>query len=122
MHDEIRVDGLHLRTIIGINGDERRDRQDVLISFTLFVDTLVAGRSDNLEDAPVNYRSVTKRVITLVEGSQFYLIERLAAAVADLCLEEPGVGRVRVTVEKPGAIRFARSVGITIERERAGGR
>ena len=120
MCDEIRIDGLHLRTIIGINGDERRDRQDVLISFTLFVDTRAAGRSDRLDDAPVNYRSVTKRVIALVEGSQFYLIERLAAAVADLCLEEPGVARVRVTVEKPGAIRFARSVGITIERGRPG--
>jgi len=121
MHDEIRIDGLHLRTIIGINDGERRERQDVLIGLVVFVDTRKAGVSDDIADAPVDYRSVTKRVIALVEGSHFYLIERLAAAIADLCLEEPGVQRVRVTVEKPGAIRFARSVGITIDRQRHGG-
>ena len=121
MHDEIRIDGLHLRTIIGINDDERHERQDVLISIVLFGDTKKAGRSDNIEDAPVDYRAVTKRVIALVEGSQFYLIERLATAIADLCLEEQGVGQVRVTVEKPGAIRFAHSVGITINRQRHDG-
>ena len=121
MHDEIRIDGLQLRTIIGINGDERHERQDVLISIVLFVDARKAGQSDNIEDASVNYRSVVKRVIVLVEGSQFYLIERLATAIADLCLEEQGVAQVRVTVEKPGAIRFAHSVGITINRQRQDG-
>jgi FolB domain-containing protein len=121
MYDEIRIDGLQLRTIIGINGEERRERQDVVVSLVLFVDAREAGTSDDIDDAPVNYRTVAKRVIALVEGSQFYLIERLAKAVADLCLEERGVERVRVSVEKPGAIRFARSVGITIERQRRDG-
>jgi D-erythro-7,8-dihydroneopterin triphosphate epimerase len=121
MYDQIRINGLNLRTIIGINGDERHERQDVSISIILFVDTLKAGRSDNIEDAPVNYRSVTKQVIALVEGSQFCLIERLATAIADLCLKEPGVEQVQVTVEKPGAVRFAHSVGITINRQRNDG-
>ena len=121
MTDEIRIDGLHLRTIIGINGEERHDRQDVLVSLVLGVDTTKAGRTDNIDDAPVNYRTLAKRVIALVEGSSFYLLERLATAIADLCLEEPGVARVRVSAEKPGALRFARSVAVVIERERAGG-
>ncbi len=118
MTDEIRIDDLLLRTIIGINGEERRDRQDVLVSIVLSVDTRRAGETDDIADAPVNYRTLTKRVIKRVEEGEFFLIERLAAVIADLCLEEPGVASVRVSVAKPGALRFARSVGIIIERER----
>ena len=121
MADEIHIDELHLRAIIGINGEERRDRQDLLISLVLFVDTRTAGRTDNIADAPVNYRTLTKRVITLVDESGFHLIERLAEEVAGLCLEEPAVERVRVEVRKPGALRFAKSVGIVIERGRGYG-
>jgi D-erythro-7,8-dihydroneopterin triphosphate epimerase len=121
MADEIRIKDLLVRTVIGINGEERRDRQDVLIDLVLFVDSRLAGRTDDLADAPVNYRTLTKRVIGRVEESQFHLIERLAQEVADLCLEEPGVKRVRVEVTKPGALRFARSVGIAIDRERCDG-
>lgn len=119
MTDEIRIEDLHLRTIIGINPEEQYDRQDVLISLKLFVDSRRAGRSDDIADTPVNYRTLTKGVIAFVEGNSFQLIERLAADIADLCLAEPGVGRVQVAVDKPGALRFARSVGITIERWRA---
>jgi dihydroneopterin aldolase/D-erythro-7,8-dihydroneopterin triphosphate epimerase len=121
MSDEIRIDDLLLRTIIGINGEERHDRQEVLISLVLFVDTHTAGRTDDIADTPVNYRTLTKRVITRVEKSKFHLIERLAAEIAGLCLKEPAVERVRVTVAKPGALRFAKSVGVVIERERIDG-
>jgi FolB domain-containing protein len=118
MTDEIRIEGLLVRTVIGLNGEERRDRQDVLIDITLFAGTQTAGRTDDIADAPVNYRSLTKRVIARVEESEFHLIERLAAEVARICLEEPRVERVRVSVAKPGALRFTRSVGIVIERGR----
>lgn len=121
MKDEIRIEGLLLRTIIGINGEERRERQDVLINLALSVDTRLAGRTDDIADAPLNYRSLTKQVIARVEASEFQLIERLAAEIAAVCLEEPGVERVRVEVTKPGALRFARSVGIVIERGRDDG-
>jgi dihydroneopterin aldolase/D-erythro-7,8-dihydroneopterin triphosphate epimerase len=117
MTDRIEIKDLLLRTIIGINHDERRDRQDVLISLVLHADLRSAGMSDDLRDT-LDYRALTKRVIGLVESSQFYLIERLASAVAQLCLEEPRVERVTVTVEKPGALRFTRSVGVTLERGR----
>ena len=116
--DEIRIEDLQLRTIIGINGDERRERQDVLVNLVLFVDTRTAGRTDDIAAAPVNYRTVTKQVIDAVEGSSFHLLERLAAEIAAVCLAEPGVARVRVSVAKPGALRFARSVGVVIERGR----
>ena len=119
MSDEIRIEDLLLRTVIGINGEERRDRQDVLINLALFVDTHAAGSTDDIADVPVNYRTLTKRIIERVEESRFHLIERLAEEIANLCLEETGVERVRVAVAKPGALRFARSVGIVIEREQS---
>lgn len=117
MADEIEIRDLLLRTIIGINEEERRNRQDVLINITLYADTRAAGKSDDIADA-VNYRTITKRIIRLVEDSQFYLVEKMAAEIAAICLEDPRVERARVGVEKPGALRFARSVGVTIERER----
>jgi dihydroneopterin aldolase/D-erythro-7,8-dihydroneopterin triphosphate epimerase len=117
MADQIQIQDLHLRTIIGINEEERRDRQDVLINLVLYTNTRAAGRSDDINDA-VNYRTLTKRIVRLVGSGQFYLVEKLAAEIAAICLQESRVERVSVTVEKPGALRFARSVGVTIERGR----
>ena len=119
MSDRILIKDLLLRAIIGINPEERRNRQDVLINITLYADTQAAGLSDDIADA-VNYRTITKDVIALVEGSQFYLVERMASEIAAICLEDARVERARVRVEKPGALRFARSVGIEIERGRDG--
>jgi FolB domain-containing protein len=113
--DRIYIKDLLLRTIVGINDEERRNRQDVLINIVLYADTHAAGSSDDIEDA-VNYRTITKRVIGLVEGSHFYLVEKMAAEIAAICLGDPRVERATVRVEKPGALRFARSVGVEIDR------
>jgi dihydroneopterin aldolase/2-amino-4-hydroxy-6-hydroxymethyldihydropteridine diphosphokinase len=118
MTDRILIKDLLLRTIVGINDDERRNRQDVLINIVLHASTRAAGASDDIADA-VNYRTITKRVIALVGGSQFYLVEKMADEIAAICLEDPRVERATVRVEKPGALRFARSVGVEIERTRA---
>lgn len=118
MSDRIYVEDLLLRTIIGIDEEERHNLQDVVVNLTLYADTRAAGVSDDIEDA-VNYRTITKRVIKLVEESSFYLVEKLAAEIAILCLEDPRVERAMVRVEKPGALRFARSVSVEIERSRA---
>ncbi len=117
MTDQIHIKDLQLRTIIGINAEERRDRQDVLVNLVLYVDTRPAGATDDIDQA-VNYRTLTKRIIQLVETSQFYLVEKLAAEIAAICLDDTRIARVRVTVEKPGALRFARSVGVSVERGR----
>jgi dihydroneopterin aldolase/D-erythro-7,8-dihydroneopterin triphosphate epimerase len=117
MTDKIQIKDLLLRTIIGINDEERRNRQDVLINITLFADTRSAGASDDIADA-VNYRTITKQVIQLVEESRFFLVEKMAAEIADICLQDPRVERAQVSVEKPGALRFARSVGLSVERGR----
>lgn len=118
MKDQIQIKDLLLRTIVGINEEERHNRQDVLINITLYSDTRAAGASDEIEDA-VNYRTITKQVIKRVEESSFYLVEKMAAEIAAICLQDPRVGAVDVRVEKPGALRFARSVGVEIHRTRA---
>jgi dihydroneopterin aldolase/2-amino-4-hydroxy-6-hydroxymethyldihydropteridine diphosphokinase len=118
MHDQIHIKDLLLRTVIGINEEERRAKQDVLINIVLYADTRAAGASDDIEEA-VNYRTITKRIIKRVEESQFFLVEKMAAEIAAICLGDPRVERASVRVEKPGALRFARSVGVEIQRTRA---
>jgi len=109
---------LLVRCVVGLNPDERREKQDVVINLVLTTDLRPAGMSDRLEDA-VDYRAIKKGVVTLVEVSQFYLVEALAEQIAAYCLGFPRVQAVTVRVEKPSALRFARSVGVEITRERA---
>ncbi len=120
MNDRILIRDLLVRGIVGINPEERRARQDIVVNLELTVDVRAAAASDDIGQA-INYRSVCKRVIEHVESSQPFLVERLASDIASLVLAEFGVSRVRVRVEKPGALRFARSVGVEIERTAADG-
>lgn len=115
--DRIEIHDLLLRCIVGINQAERRNKQDVLINIVMWADTRRAAQSDRIEDA-VNYRTVTKQIIEHVEASDYFLVERLVERIAVLCVQDERVQRVRVSLEKPGALRFARSVGVTIERTR----
>lgn len=114
--DRIIINDLLLRGIIGINDWEREKRQDILINIVLHGDLQPAGASDNIDDT-INYRTITKKVIQHVETSARYTVEALAEDIAQICLEEQGVLRAQVRVEKPGALRFARSVGVEIVRK-----
>ena len=120
MADRVFIRDLLLRAIIGINDEERVKRQDVVVNIELEADCLPAAASDAIDDA-VNYRDVAKATIDLVENSRFFLVEKLAEEIARVCLRDQRVRRARVTVEKPAAVRFARSVGVTIERGRGDG-
>jgi D-erythro-7,8-dihydroneopterin triphosphate epimerase len=113
----ITIHELAARCIIGINDDERREKQDVLVTVSLYADLQAAGKNDRIEDT-VNYREVKKNVLARVEKSSFQLIESLAESVAEQCLAEQKVHAVRVIVEKPSALRFARSVSVEITRDR----
>lgn len=115
--DKIIIRDLLLRGIIGINPDERVNEQDILLNLVIYTDIRRAAESDNIEDA-ANYKSITKRIIAYVEESQHLLVERLVSEIARLILSEFPVNRVQVRVEKPGALRFAQSVGIEIDRRR----
>lgn len=115
--DKIIIKDLLLRGIIGINPDERIKQQDILINIVIYTSIAKAAASDAIEDA-VDYKAITKRVIDHVENSADFLVEKLVTDIARLILAEFQVERVRVRVEKPGALRFAQSVGIEIERSR----
>lgn len=116
MMDRIRICDLLVRCILGINESERREKQDVLINLAIYTDLRKAGKSDRIEDT-VDYRALKKRILAMAESSQFHLEEGLADAVAELCLGQQGVRRVDVRVEKPNALRFARSVAVEITRK-----
>lgn len=116
--DRVLISDLAVRCIIGVNDDERREKQDVLINLTVFTDMRAVARSDSIEDA-VDYRELRTRVVEMVERSQYYLLEALAQAIADVCLSQRGVTKVMVRVDKPGALHLARSVAVEIERAQA---
>ena len=115
--DQVIIKDLLVRGIIGINDWERVNLQDILINIVLFADLHRAGESDNIEDC-VNYRTIAKKIQAHAENAKRLTVEALAADIARLCLEDPLVQKVRVRVEKPGAVRFSNSVGVEIERSR----
>ena len=113
----IFIRDLALRCIVGIYPEERREKQDIVINVTLEADLAPAAASDRIEDA-VDYKALKKEIIALVEQSQFFLIEKLADEIAKVCLANPKVQRATITVDKPNALRFARSVAVEITRSR----
>lgn len=115
--DRIIIRDLLVRCIIGVTPEERREKQDVLITVALSVDLSVAGKSDRVEEA-VNYRPLKKRILAIAEQSAYHLIEALAERVAVECLEDARIREVQINVEKPSALRFARTVGVEIVRRR----
>ncbi len=114
--DRIIIKELLVRCVLGVDDEERRELQDVLITVTLHADLRKAGQSDRLEDA-IDYRAIKKEVLAAAEGSRHRLIETLAERIATLCLAHAGVLRADVLVEKPGSLRFARSAAVEISRE-----
>jgi FolB domain-containing protein len=115
--DKIIIRDLLLRGIIGINPNERVNKQDILINMTLFTDIRPAAATDNITHA-TNYKTITKRIVEHVEASDDQLVEKLVTDIARIVLTEFNVTKAIVRVEKPTALRFAASVGIEIERTR----
>ena len=112
--DRIYIRDLALRCVIGIFPEERREKQDIIINVVLEVD-LAPAASDQLADT-VDYKALKKKILALVDTSAFNLIEALADRIAQLALKDKRVRRATVTVDKPGALRFARSVAVEISR------
>ena len=116
--DRIFLRGLTTECIIGFIDWERRVKQTVVLDLELPVDCRRAAASDDVA-ATLDYRRVAKRVLAYVGASEFKLVETLAHRVALLILEEFDVAWVRVALNKPGAVRHSRDVGVVIERTRA---
>jgi len=116
--DVIFLKNLEVHTIIGVNEWERMVRQPVSISFEIDTDITRAAETDDVEQS-INYKSISKWIIDFVEDSEFLLVERLAEEIASGLLEEFEISRIKLTVEKPGAVRHSQSVGVTITRPRS---
>ncbi len=117
--DRILIKDLSVSGILGINPDERINEQEILINAVLWADTRRAAQSDEIDDA-VNYRTITKALIAHIREGKPMLVERLVQELVDICFDmEPRIKQVEMTVEKPGALRYARSVGISIVRSRS---
>lgn len=116
--DEIRICDLRFRCVVGVNEEERHRKQEVIAQITLHTDLRAAGRTDAIEDT-VDYKALKKEILALAESSRFRLIEALAQSVADVCLQHDRIARVAVVVEKPGALRFARTVAVKIVRDKS---
>jgi len=115
--DQILINDLLVHAIVGVNPEERTQPQDICINIALFTDTRRAGASDDIADT-VSYSAVAKKVSAHTMQAARFTVEALAEDIARLCLQEPGIQSVRVRVEKPQAVRAARSVGVEIERSR----
>jgi len=116
--DRIVIKDLVVRGIVGIKPDEREHEQDVLLNVTLWADTSPAAASDDIADA-VNYRTVSKAMIAHVASGSPFLVERLAAELLEICFRtDERIVEAEVAVEKPGALRHARSVGVVVRRTR----
>ena len=113
--DKVFIKDLEVEAVIGVYNWEREVKQLISINLEMNFNTKKAGRSDRIEDA-LNYKKISKAIIELTESSKSKLIESLAQKIAKAVLSEFPVSSVIVTVEKPGALRGSKSVGVTIKR------
>ncbi|MCY4486327.1 MAG: dihydroneopterin aldolase [Deltaproteobacteria bacterium] len=116
---KITIENLRVRAIIGINDWERHTRQDVVVNVELELLPGTAFTRDAIDET-VDYKRLNKRIIEEVEASSFFLIERLCEHVLGLVMDDPRVGRARVRVAKPGALRYTDSVSVECSAERTG--
>ena len=115
--DNIRIERLELDCLIGVNPWERLTKQRITIDISMDVDLSAAGESDSIRDT-VDYRGVAKAVTAEVNSSSYKLVEALAARLAKICMANERVQSVEVTLRKPGAVRNATAVGVTIRLSR----
>ena len=113
----IRIKNLRLRTFIGIKEEEIANRQDVVINVTIHYPADQARNSEDISDA-LNYRTVTKNIIQLVENNRFFLLEKLTQDVLDIARAHPWVSYAEVEIDKLFALRYADSVSMTMGWQR----
>ena len=109
----IRITDLTLKAIIGIFDWERKKKQTVVINVEIEFNAAKAIKSDEVKDT-VDYKVITKEIIRHVEGSKYFLLEKMADSVLKIVLKSPKVKKARVRIDKPGALRFARSVSVEL--------
>ena len=118
MNDKINIKNLVVYGVIGINPWERETKQKIEIDLEIESNLSQAMKSDNINDT-VNYRTISKKIIQHIENSEYYLVEKLANSLIEICFKEyQNCNSIKITIRKPGAVRFAESVGVTIMRRK----
>ncbi|TDO99615.1 dihydroneopterin triphosphate 2'-epimerase [Marinomonas balearica] len=112
-HAQIRIKDLRLRTFIGFNDEERRNKQDVIINALIEYPANEACATDEVSHA-VNYKTICKKIIAHVESNRFLLLEKLTSDILQICMEPEQVTKASVEIDKPHALRFADSVSFTL--------
>jgi FolB domain-containing protein len=115
--DRIFIKDILARGIIGIKDWEREKSQDILINIEIYTDTRKSVTPDEITET-VDYSKLTKKILNHAENAKRYTLEALAEDIARICLDDVRVLKTTVRVEKPGAVRFSKSVGVEIERSR----
>ena len=113
--DIVFIHGLQIETVIGIYDWERKIRQTISLDIEMATDISKAANSDSIDDT-LSYKTVAKRLIEFVETSEYELVETLAEKICSIVREEFSVPWVKLTLNKPGAVRGSKSVGVIIER------
>ena len=113
----INISNLRLRTYIGFNPEEKSKQQDVIVNVLIRYQADLAFVSDNEDDA-LNYKTITKSMISHIEDGRFHLLEKLAADLLTIATKSKQVTFAEVKVDKPYALRFADSVSVTLSAHR----
>ena len=113
--DIVYIKGLEVKTVIGIYDWEKEIKQKIMIDLKMASDIKKAAKTDQIVDA-LDYKAVSKRLISFVEESEIQLIETLAEKIAEIVLTEFGVSWLKLTLGKPGAVTGSKDVGVIIER------
>jgi len=108
----IKIENLKLRTIVGIYDWEKEKKQDVIINIEMEFDGTKAIETDSIDDT-IDYKTITKEIIEMVEGQEFNLIERIAGDAMKIVMRNDKVQKASVRVDKPGALRFTDTVSVT---------
>lgn len=108
----IKIENLKLRTIVGIYDWEKEKKQDVIINIDLEFDGTKAIETDSIDDT-IDYKTITKEIIEMVEGQEYNLIERIAGDAMKIIMRNDKVQKASVRVDKPGALRFTDTVSVT---------
>lgn len=115
--DLVFIEDLRIQTVIGVYDWEREITQTVSLDLQMAFDIRLAGKSDSITDT-LDYKAVSKRLIQVVEGGEFQLVEALAEHCAEIVLAEFPVEWLRLKLSKPGAVRGSSAVGVIIERKK----
>lgn len=117
--DKVFIEDLLVRGIIGVSERERSKPQDIVVNVIMYTDITKGAKTDDIAFC-VSYRTAAKAIIAHIEKVSRFTVEALAVDIASLCLEMDGVQKVKVKVEKPGAVRFSKSAGVEIVRNKTG--